>query len=139
MKTLLKVVLLSSGLCLAGLAQASEVLEGAMKSLAKNSKAFAQAKTATEANTALTEMQKAAATAKQNKPDSLVKQPKDSVKVKQYEQKFDALTEEIEHAALNVVGSTGCLDRRSSESGRRRAHSGSEYGQVKESHSVGLK
>ena len=95
MKTLLKVVLLSSGLCLAGLAQASEVLEGAMKSLAKNSKAFAQAKTATEANTALTEMQKAAATAKQNKPDSLVKQPKDSVKVKQYEQKFDALTEEM--------------------------------------------
>ena len=98
MKTLLKVVLLSSGLCLAGLAQASEVLEGAMKSLAKNSKAFTQAKTATEANTALAEMQKAAATAKQNKPDTLVKQPKDSVKVKQYEQKFDALTQEIEHA-----------------------------------------
>lgn len=98
MKTLLKVVLLSSGLCLAGLAQASEVLESAMKSLAKNSKAFTQAKTATEANTALTEMQKAAATAKQNKPDTLVKQPKDSVKVKQYEQKFDALTQEIEHA-----------------------------------------
>lgn len=43
-------------------------------------------------------MQKAAATAKQNKPDRLVKQPKDSVKVKQYEQKFDALTQEIEHA-----------------------------------------
>ncbi|KAK0352350.1 hypothetical protein LTR94_021149 [Friedmanniomyces endolithicus] len=80
------------------LAQASEVLEGAMKSLAKNSKAFTQAKTATEANTALVEMQKAAATAKQNKPDTLVKQPKDSVKVKQYEQKFDALTQEIEHA-----------------------------------------
>ena len=98
MKTLLKVVLLSSGLCLAGLAQASEVLESAMKSLAKNSKAFAQAKTATEANTALTEMQKAVATAKQNKPDTLVKQPKDSVKVKKYEQKFDALTQEIEHA-----------------------------------------
>ena len=98
MKTLLKVVLLSSGLCLAGLAQASEVLEGAMKSLAKNSKAFAQAKTAAEANTALTEMQKAAETAKQNKPDTLVKQPKDSVKLKQYEQKFDALTQEIEHA-----------------------------------------
>jgi len=89
MKTLLKVVLLSSGLCLAGLAQASEVLEGAMKSLAKNSKAFTQAKTAAEANIALTEMQKAAATAKQNKPDTLVKQ---------YEQKFDALTQEIEHA-----------------------------------------
>lgn len=53
MKTLLKVVLLSSGLCLAGLAQASEVLEGAMKSLAKNSKAFNQAKTATEANLSL--------------------------------------------------------------------------------------
>ena len=58
MKTLLKVVLLSSGLCLAGLAQASEVLEGAMKSLAKNSKAFAQAKTATEANNVLTEITK---------------------------------------------------------------------------------
>ena len=75
---------------LAGLAQASEVLEGAMKSLAKNSKAFAQAKTATEANTALTsEMQKAAATASKTSPDSLVKQPKTVLKVKQYEQKFD--------------------------------------------------
>lgn len=98
MKTLLKVILLSSGLCLAGFVQASDVLEGAMKSLAKNSKAFAQAKTATEANTALTEMQKAAATAKQNKPEKLVKQPQGSVQVQQYEQKFDALAQEIEHA-----------------------------------------
>ena len=91
MKTLLKVVLLSSGLCVAGRAQASEVLEGAMKSLAKYTKAFARAKPATDANSALTELQNATATAKQNKPDSLVKQPKDCVKVKQYEQKFDAL------------------------------------------------
>lgn len=98
MKTLLKVMLLSSGICLAGFAQASEVLEGAMKSLAKNSKAFAQAQTATEANNALTEMQKAAVTAKQNKPRKLAKQAKDSAQVKQYEQSFDVLSQEIEHA-----------------------------------------
>lgn len=98
MNPILKVTILSSALLFSGIAQAATPLEDAMKSLAKNSKAFEKAETVELAQTALNEMAKATQLAKQNKPKKLIKLAETDKKVIEYEDSFNHLSSEIEHA-----------------------------------------
>lgn len=84
--------------CLFMSATQAAPLEDAMKSLAKNSKAFEKAQTVELAQTALNEMTKAAELAKLNKPKKLKNLVDTDAKVIGYEEKFNQLLNEIEHA-----------------------------------------
>ncbi len=91
MNKFLKVGLFSATFLFIGVAHAVP-LEDAMKSLAKNSKAFEKAQTA------LDEMVKATQLAKQNKPKKLKKLAETDTKIIAYEAQFNLLLNEIQHA-----------------------------------------
>ncbi len=97
MNKFLKVGLFSATFLFISVTQAAP-LEDAMKSLAKNSKAFEKAKTVELAQTALDEMVKATQLAKQNKPKKLKNLAETDVKIIAYEAQFNLLLNEIQHA-----------------------------------------
>lgn len=98
MNKFIKVGLFSATFLILATAQAAEPLEDAMKSLAKNSKVFDQAQNVDVANKALAEMAKATQLAKENKPKKLRKLAETDAKVIAYEETFNRLFIEIEHA-----------------------------------------
>ena len=97
MNKFLKVGLFSATFLCISATQAAP-LEDAMKSLAKNSKAFEKAKTVELAQTALDGMAKATQLAKQNKPKKLKNLAETDVKIIAYEAQFNLLLNEIQHA-----------------------------------------
>ena len=97
MNKFLKVGLFSATFLCISATQAAP-LEDAMKSLAKNSKAFEKAQTVELAQTALDEMVKATQLAKQNKPKKLKNLAETDAKIIAYEAQFNLLLNEIQHA-----------------------------------------
>ena len=97
MNKFLKVGLFSATFLCISATQAAP-LEDAMKSLAKNSKAFEKAQTVELAQTALDGMAKATQLAKQNKPKKLKNLAETDVKIIAYEAQFNLLLNEIQHA-----------------------------------------
>ena len=97
MNKFLKVGLFSATFLCISATQAAP-LEDAMKSLAKNSKAFEKAQTVELAQTALDGMAKATQLAKQNKPKKLKNLAETDMKIIAYEAQINLLLNEIQHA-----------------------------------------
>ena len=97
MNKFLKVGLFSATFLCISATQAAP-LEDAMKSLAKNSKAFEKAQTVELAQTALDGMAKATQLAKQNKPKKLKNLAETDMKIIAYEAQINLLLNEIQNA-----------------------------------------
>lgn len=88
-------------------------LETNMKTLAKSTKAFAEAKDAANAKQQLVVMREAAVSSKQSLPHKLEGLPSESEKVKEYQAGLDQLVAEIDK--VNALVEHGQLDQAKTE------------------------
>ncbi|MDS7966928.1 cytochrome b562 [Acinetobacter sp. V117_2] len=92
---------------------AADLLEADMKTLAKSTKAFAEAKDLNNAKQQLVIMRQAAVSSKKSLPHKLEGLPPENVQVKQYQAGLDQLVTEIDR--VTVLVDKGQLDQAKSE------------------------